>query len=462
MDTGMSKPAIDSRRDQEGFIIIEVLVSAIILALVGGAVLTLITATTRGAASQRDRAVAYDLAQADQARMRTMQITVLNGLEQLNGKSVALNESPTELNGTVYRIESKGEFVNNQAGGASCTAENDTPDYIQVTSTVTSPAMNSPVTIESVVSPSTGSLDTTHGNLSVQANNAAGKPVSGVSVLLKGPTSYGRTTESQGCANFADIPNGEYTITFKGGTLVNPKGKTEEEVKVNISGKTTEHKTSEWDKPGKLEPEFVYAQPGTGTLLAAPVDSMSVALTERSFGPTAYGTPGGARSARPVAEKLFPFHASKYTVYAGSCSSNNPNPSGSKTENNVGIGSIEVLPEGIGTARIQVPALELTVENGSKPLAGAKVTVTDENSGCKSGSNPVKRTFTTNSGGHLAFTEIGATEAGLPFGIYKICASKKIGTTTLRAELTKVSVENFTSAGTVKALPLTTAGSECT
>jgi type II secretory pathway pseudopilin PulG len=461
MVTGMSRPAIDHRRDQEGFIIIEVLVSAIILALVAGAVLTLITATTRGAATQRDRAVAYDLAQADQARLRAKQITTLNGLEELNEKPIALNQGPTTLNGTEYNVESKGEFVNNQAGGVSCTAENDTPDYIQVTSTVTSPALNSPVTIQSVVSPSTGSLDTTHGNLSVQATNAAGTPVSGVSVSLK-ETAYARTTETLGCANFADLPNGNYTIVFKGGSLVNTEGKSEEAKPVTIVGKTTERKTSEWDKPGKLEPEFVYAQPGTGKLLPAPVDSMSVAFTERSLGPTAYGTPGGSRSARPVAEKLFPFKGSKYTVYAGSCLSNNPNPDGSKPGNNVGIGSIEVPPYGVGTAQIQVPALELTVESGSKPVAGAKVTVTDENAGCKSGGSAVKRTFTTNGGGHLALTETGTTEAGLPFGTYKICASKKIGTTTFRAELTKVSVENFTSVGTVKALPLTTAGTECT
>jgi type II secretory pathway pseudopilin PulG len=460
MDTGMPRPARDTRSDQEGFIIIEVLVSAIILALVGGAVLTLITATTRGAASQRDRAVAYDLAQEDQARLRTKQITTLNGLEDLNGKPIALREKPTVLNGTTYAVESKGVFVNNQAGGVSCTAENDTPDYIQLTSTVTSPALNSPVTIQSVVSPSTGSLDTTHGNLAVQAKNAAGEPVSGVSVSLKG-TAYARTTETQGCANFADIPNGPNTILLKGGSLVNIEGKTEEAIPVTIVGKTTERKQSEWDKPGMLKPEFVYAQPETGELLAAPADSMSVTFTERSLGPTAYGTPGGTRSARPVAEKLFPFKGSKYTVYAGSCPSNNPNPSGAKTENNVGIGSIEVPPDGVGTARIQVPALNLTVENGSKPLGGAKVTVTDENSGCKSGGSAVKRTFTTNSGGHLALTEKGVTEAGLPFGIYKICASKKIGTTTFRAELTKVSVENFTRTGTVKLLPLTTAGAEC-
>jgi type II secretory pathway pseudopilin PulG len=461
MVTGMSRPAIDTRRDQEGFIIIEVLVSAIILALVAGAVLTLITATTRGAASQRDRAVAYDLAQADQARLRTKQITTLNGLEELNEKPIALPGKATTINGSVYNVESRGKFVNNGAGGVSCTAENDTPDYIELTSTVTSPALNSPVTIQSVVSPSTGSLDTTHGNLSVRTINAKGDPVSGVSVSLKG-TAYARTTETLGCANFADIPNGPKTIIFKGGSLVNPEGKTEIEVPVEISGRQTTHEEMEWDKPGKLQPEFVYAQPGTGKLLAAPVDSMSVALTERSMTLTPFGTPGGTRSATPLAEKLFPFSKSKYTVYAGSCASNNPNPDGTKTGNNVGIGSIEVPPGGLGTAQIQVPALELTVENGSKPLAGAKVTVTDESSGCKFGGSAVKRTFTTNEGGHLARKENGATEGGLPFGIYKICASKIIGGKTLRAELTKVSVENFTSVGTVKPLPLTTAGAECT
>src|SRR5215470_9330084 len=90
--------------DEDGFIIIEVLVSALILAIVGGAVLTLITASTRGAAAQRDRSVGYDVAQADQARMRMMKLTEISGIE-----SHTRTESRS---GTAYSITSERVFVN--------------------------------------------------------------------------------------------------------------------------------------------------------------------------------------------------------------------------------------------------------------------------------------------------------------------------------------------------------------
>jgi type II secretory pathway pseudopilin PulG len=465
MDTGMPRPAADTPSDQEGFIIIEVLVSAIILALVAGAVLTLITATTRSAASQRDRATAYDLAQADQARLRTMQIPTLNNLDQLNEQLPSLHQKGTTLGGTTYNVESKAVFVNNRAGGVSCTAENDSADYIQLTSTVTSPALNSPVTIQSVVSPETGSLDPTHGTLAVEAENAAGQPISGVAVHLAG-TAYGRTTETQGCANFADLPAGRYTVVYEAGpSLVNPNGETKETKEVVVSaGSTPERSFGKFDLPGTIEPEFVYVEPVTGVLRPAPVDSM-LAVPQTGGSPRAFGKVGGERAAKLIGNTLYPFKGVNYTVYAGSCSSNNPNPTSTNPENNVGLWSVEVppgttLPPAGSKVQIHVPALELTVENGSKPVGGAKVVVTDEN--CKSGTGEGKRTFITNAAGHLSRAESGVTEAGLPFGTYKICASKKIGSTTLKAEVTKVSVENFTIAGTSKKLPLTTAGAECT
>src|ERR1700761_8953476 len=95
---------------EDGFILIEVLVSALILAIVAGAVLTLITATTRSAASTRNHSVAYDLAQEDQARLRTMRIAKLNHLDETSAQ-------PIIVNGAAFRVHSTGVFVNNRAGG---------------------------------------------------------------------------------------------------------------------------------------------------------------------------------------------------------------------------------------------------------------------------------------------------------------------------------------------------------
>src|ERR1700761_4426413 len=171
----------------EGFIIIEVLVSAVILAIVAGAVLTLISATTRSAASGRTHSTAYGLAQEDQARLRSLRISTLNGLDEPNEETIG---------GTTYTIESTGTFVNNATGTVSCTESNASADYVQITSTVSAPTLPNPVSLQSIISPSSGSLDPSHGTISFQVNNALGTGVSGVSITGTGTGNFNGTTES--------------------------------------------------------------------------------------------------------------------------------------------------------------------------------------------------------------------------------------------------------------------------
>ncbi len=63
--------------DQDGFVLIEVLISGLIAVLVAGAVMTLFAATERSAADTRHRSQAAAVAQEDQARLRTMRIPTL-------------------------------------------------------------------------------------------------------------------------------------------------------------------------------------------------------------------------------------------------------------------------------------------------------------------------------------------------------------------------------------------------
>lgn len=437
---------------EDGFIIIEVLVSALILAIVAGAVLTLITATTRGAATQRDRAVAYDLAQADQARLRTLPISEISG----NQAEKNTEHSP---NGTNYTVISERVYVNNKLGTVSCTGANTSPDYVQLTSTVSSASMLHPVVLQSVVSPSTGSLNGTYGNLAVSAVNALGEPVSGVSVTVGTRSAI---SGAEGCANFASLPAKTYLVAYKGNGLITPEGLSEITRSVEVKGgETKPAPTISWDRPATLEPEFVYLEPGTGELRPAPVDSMSVANATSGQPTTVIGTPGvTTRKAIQVDKAVYPFKSpSEYTVYAGSCTSNNPGTAGG---NAVGLYAAVVPPAAILKPQIHVPALELTVTNASGALAaGAKVTVTDSNSGCKFGGTSIKRTYTANAGGHLSNGATGPTEAGLPYGIYTVCASLKVGSAFQSITEKEVKVQNFT-AGTTLPLKLKTGGSECT
>src|SRR5262245_57866706 len=87
-----------------GFVLIEVLVSALILAIAASGVLALLQATTHSAGEQRDGAKGYAVAQEDQARLRAMRLVSLDGLSQ---------ETHPKLDGTVFTVISSAVFVNN-------------------------------------------------------------------------------------------------------------------------------------------------------------------------------------------------------------------------------------------------------------------------------------------------------------------------------------------------------------
>jgi len=457
MQTGMPARASHTRNDQEGFIIIEVLVSALILAIVGGAVLTLVTATTRSGATERSHSTAYGLAQAAQAEMRALSIPTLKRYE---------HEATKTVGGTKFKVVSKSFYVNNGSGTASCSAQNSSLDYVEITSTVTSPALLEPVSLQSIVSPTAGSLSPTHGNVVFQVDNALGEGLPAVSISSTGtgnPGSFSGTTEATGCAIFSDIPAGNYKVTATAGGLITPEGKTSWTMEsVGVPKGSTAQVPISFDRPGSLIATFEYLEPSTGKLAPAPVDSMEMFQSENGNKATPFGTPNlTTRSATLEDNSVYPFKTG-YTVYAGYCTSNNPDPENKKI-NTAAYQSVPVAGGRVSTARLQVPALNLSVTSGGKPVKGAKVILTDTS--CQYNASNIKREYTTNEIGHVVNSRAEAatkTEAvGLPFGTYNVCVSATVGSETRRVEATgsgAVTLNSLTAAAT-KALALPTSGS---
>ena len=429
-------PPAHQTRDQEGFILIEVLVSALILAIVAGAVLALITATTRSAASERDHSIAYALAQEDQARLRTMRIASLNDLDPPPRKET--------IGGTTFYVESRGKFVNNTTGTSSCTGEGASADYVELTSTVSSDALLHPVSIHSIVSPSTESLTPNHGTFAFQAKNAAGEPLSGVSISGTGPGNFNGVTDEEGCANFADVPAGNYEVTTYANGLINPEGKETATKGMGVEASATQQVVLYFDRAATIKASFTYKEPGSGKSVAAPIDSMELFNAENEDKAITSGTPGGTGASTREDKVVYPFKT-PYAVYAGSCETNNPDPK-NEGVNSAAIANLTVTPGSTATATIQVPALNVyTTYNGAK-VQGAEVVVTDTQ--CQYNTKSVKREFKTDKAGHIALptAEAAETEAvGLPYGEYKVCASAYVSSAYRRAEAT-VSVKSLTSS----------------
>jgi type II secretory pathway pseudopilin PulG len=401
-----------------GFILIEILVSALVLVIASAGVVLLLQTTIKAQGEQRHSSEAYALAQEDQARLASMRLGTLNHLDE---------SRPITLNKTQFTVRSLGVFVNDKTSTVSCVKGSSSADYVQITSIVTWPGMKSAekAKIVSILSQSNGSLDPKNGTLAVSVTNEAMEPMANVRVY--GTSTAGGAfdgyTDAAGCASFPDLPAAEvsnYTMTADAGAagLVNKDGKSSEQKTVGVVANETENVALQFDRPGTIPLNFKYPVGSTGTFATATADSV-VAYNGLMTTAKIVGTPGGIREATINATPLFPF-TSAYTLYPGSCASNNPNTEG---KNPAGVATV-VASRGATTApaTIRLPALELIVKKSGTVVKGAKVTIADTS--CKEAlGNFVKRTYTTNAAGVPSNSETGLAEPGLPWGKYSVCAS---------------------------------------
>jgi type II secretory pathway pseudopilin PulG len=423
-----------------GFVLIEIVTSAAILAIVAGAVLTLLQSTTRTAADQRRHSVAYAIAQEDQARLRSMRLSALNRLSET---------TPVTLDGTKFTVESSGVFVNNSSGtDSSCAAGNTSADYVKITSKVSWEGMGSrpPAVIQSIVAPSTGSLDPSRGILIVTAKNAAGGALSGLGLSGSGAGTFSSSTDSTGCAHFADLPAGSYTVTPSGAGLVEKSGNAAgtKGHSINVTAGGSASLPLEYDQAATLPVQFQYRVGSTSTFKAAKLDA--VYPFHASMAPAkAYWSPSKARVLSIGATPLFPF-TTPVTVWGGACSENNPG---------AGAGQASVtLQPGVTAAMqtVQLPALEITVKKDGTPVSGAVITIEDDN--CVVNGNQYVREYVSEAQGHQASSSTSTEpEYGVPYSTsYDICAY--ISSMNRRATASNVEVKSLTS-GTPISLNIT-------
>jgi hypothetical protein len=315
---------------------------------------------------------------------------------------------------------------------------------VKLSSKVTWPSMTSetPVTLESIVSPVSGSLDPTHGNLAVTIVNSLQQKISGAGLVGSGPAGFSGSTDSEGCALFGGEPAGNYTVTPElGSEYINFNGETPPPISTTISAGITTPLQLEYDRAGAVKVGF-QVRNSSGAVVPSTADSI-IAFNSGMKTAQTYGTPGGTPVSSIEAQPLYPF-TSADSFYAGSCTTDSPT-------GEAGVGSVKVPAGGNATTTVQLPALYLTVKNSSgttaekNALPNARVTVTDRE--CRSGSTNVKRVYTTNSSGNLP-------DPGLPWSTYDLCASASISGTVRRTTLTNVPVESLN--GTTQTMTLST------
>ena len=430
---GRRRLLVDARAE-DGIMLVELLMAALLVALISIGVFTAIVGSSKGSANDRHRSIAAALAQQDQERMRAFKATDLANYRQTRPVTVA---------GTTYSVESRGQWVSDASGVISCSSVSSTANYLHITSTVTWPSIGGlkPIAVRSLVAPPSGSTAANKGTLSVRVTDQATNGIPGISLALGSPASLGDATDSSGCAVFPGVTAGNYTLSFSQPGYVDVGGNASISKTVSVTGSATTTENIEYAQAGAIAVSFdtkVGANPVQATTSEAVTVSHAnmPAPGRRTFDPT------GGPVSTINATSLFPF-TSGYNVYAGSCANNDPSAYNSNYFTTPGNqGSVTVAPGGSYAVAVRKPAINIRTERNGANFAGVDVWPRLTSSGCT-------ETF-PNQPSNASFA---LAQPAFPFGTYSICGDTTLTNpnwpwNTATRERTINNIANTNPAGT--------------
>lgn len=405
------------RAEEGGFGLIEVLVTAVLVALVGIGVFTGLDAASATSGQQKARSIAGHVAQDDQERLRSFRVGELSNLNETRTVTVG---------GVPYTVRSRATWISDESGAQSCTNTSNEASYLRIRSTVSWPSIGGarPVELTSLVAPPNGSFATNLGSLVVQVRDNAGVGLPGVTVSATGPASLSETTDEDGCAFFGYVATGTYTVTLSQAGYVDAQGVSNPSRQVTVVGEETATVAFDYDRAASATVLF---ETRVGASLRS-AQAEYATLAHSSLAPPGTRIFGNGSSASSIAAPgLFPF-LSPYGIYSGNCSGADPRNYGQAA------GLLTAGPGGTYTITVREPAIRIRVRRNGANLNNAHVHVTHRTAGCAGTHHR-----STNSSGFLP-------EPGFPYGVYDVCADDNQGANSRR--VTRTNVNNTNPNGT--------------
>ncbi len=443
----VARPARSERTAEDGFLLVEVLVSVLMVALIVVATFNGFDVAGKTAADERFRDQATLLAAQSQEQLRSEPAGALDALE-----STAHKYTKT-LGGTTYTVTQEAKPVGASGNTTGCSVTQSsaqTAANFQVSSTVTWPTQVSakrPAVVQSsVITPPTGS------GIEVDVVNGSGEGVAGVTARATyTPVGSGAqntiegTTGSAGCVVLAGIQSTLATVTIVEKTgFVTPSGAlTVPPKELTVAPSITTHYEVKYAEAGRIAAHFTYKgatsweglEVKSDTFLAGNPENMKVP-PEYEIGSTAFASCEGseelskavtgtylatsetAACTRYPHGDLFPF-SNPWVVYGGDCEAN---------KNSEGTASALVTSGNTTTVAVPLSYTRLSAYTGSSSASEGEVTtealgpVKITNSGCASAPIPnnswgfayTHEQKETLPGGHLA-------NPFQPFGKFTLC-----------------------------------------
>lgn len=431
-------------REESGFTIIEVLMSALLVVLAFVGTFAALDAAAGTADGNKSRNVAASLAQGDQERLRGM-----NQVDLVALVDTPLSARTETVDSESYTVESGAEWVVGAGGATTCTAADAGSRYLRITSTVRWPNMGP---IAPVVSTSIKAINNAtssgKGDLAVSVVDQTGAiGVSGLAVSISGAENETQTTNENGCVFFDFIPAGTYTLTFERPGWLESKLPNRQRIEdtVVVASDQTASKSYQYGQAGGIQVRFKTRRPGEAADVDATGQSFTVSNSELGTPPTKPFT-GAAANTLSTGLVLFPFTGA-YTVWAGRCDAAKL-PTGFVSPDQTKA----VTPGATDSAlNILVPTMKITsrgyLSNGYYAVGGGKVVVTPVTAGCTGA--PRYEVTTPTSG-----SDTGVAYFALPYGDYTVCSQYTYSGTTYkrtdtRANKTRNGISYFSDLNVV-------------
>lgn len=392
-------------RSEDGVLLIEVMVSALLVALIAVGTFTGIDVSNRLSRDQRSRSQAVTLAQADEERLRSLGSAQLANLSE---------EKVVTFQNVKYTVKSSSEFVSDTSGAGSCSASSANADYYSTVSEVKWPNMGPrpPIVQTGLVEPPAG------GELTVQVEDFRGGKVAGMTITGTGPASLSGTTSSKGCVVFGPLEEGTYSINAKQTGYVSLNGESEVPVasrSVTLTGQTTSGKTFVFNLAGTIVAKLKTAPAALGGAQALNVVAANSSMSAARLlltNPVSYST--GPISSPTSPATFFPFNkggGGEYEVYAGTCEANLPTAYGGPSQ------PLGLEPGATATREVTEPGMIVLMRKGSVKTEAliTKPEVWIKDTGCKG----EYKQLATEAAPTAAKGDL--TNPGLPYGKYNVC-----------------------------------------
>jgi type II secretory pathway pseudopilin PulG len=355
--------------------------------------------------TNRHRSVAANLASQQMDTVRSTDFAAISN-----------STTSVDVDGIEYSVETRRQLVPKSSTNGPCDGTAD-PAVLRVDVRVTWTDMNGipPVESNTIITPPVGSYDPLTGHIGIKVFDRDADPVFNAPVTIAGQgTEY---TNTDGCAFFAFLPAGSYTVQLGTVGWVDRQSNATPSQVVGVTIGNTSNVQFDYDEEATFDVSFV------SDLGYAPPASLDVTVYNPQLLPNGRKAIAGTGSPRSVTG-LFPF-LEGFQMWAGRCADSDPEffPGGSRGD------TLDAVAGAVTPATVRLRDAEITVvDAGGVPIAGALVHIEHgepysmpappPDSVCASG--------TTYEAGTTGATTPGRLDAALPYGTWTITVDGRL------------------------------------